>query len=484
MAHDEEGALPIAHSFINDTNFYTRAKAAYRHLLREPASPCPPNHEHKRLKRTAYLDGLRGVAALLVYLLHNQIWGHPAFQGGFVMENAFGWIGHYYFAALPGIRILFSGGHFAVAVFFLISGYVLALTPLKLIYSGEFARLAEHISSALFRRWPRLFLPILVTTFIWMTSWHVFGIKSNNSITDAKEPTYARELQKFYNDFTSFSNPLSDLTFYTYNDHMWSIKLEFRGSLAIWTTLLATARATSNMRLCIMGGLICYLTYVIDGWYCACFIIGMFLCDFDLLAERNQLPAILSRLQSAPSWIYYLLMFVGLYLAGEPSIKGDFDEIRLASPGWYYLFSMVPGTASDFRWFYRMIAATLVMISIPRISTLKQLFESRPCQFLGKVSYAFYLVHGPILWSIGDRLYAAVGRTEESDSTNIPGWIDICRLPNWGPLGLEVNFLVAQMILLPLTLWTASIVTRTIDDPIVKLSRWLYEYCTAAPACI
>ena len=31
-----------------------------------------------RLRPTAYLDGMRGFAALLVYILHNEIWGeHP-----------------------------------------------------------------------------------------------------------------------------------------------------------------------------------------------------------------------------------------------------------------------------------------------------------------------------------------------------------------------------------------------------------------------
>jgi hypothetical protein len=35
-----------------------------------------------------------------------------------------GYDGKYYFACLPGIRTLFSGGHFAVSVFFVLSGYI------------------------------------------------------------------------------------------------------------------------------------------------------------------------------------------------------------------------------------------------------------------------------------------------------------------------------------------------------------------------
>ena len=34
--------------------------------------------KHLKLRRTAYLDGLRGFGALLVYILHNECWAHSA----------------------------------------------------------------------------------------------------------------------------------------------------------------------------------------------------------------------------------------------------------------------------------------------------------------------------------------------------------------------------------------------------------------------
>jgi hypothetical protein len=47
------------------------------------------------LHRTAYLDGLRGFAALLVFSLHHQVWGHAGIGGEFILENAFGWDNKY-----------------------------------------------------------------------------------------------------------------------------------------------------------------------------------------------------------------------------------------------------------------------------------------------------------------------------------------------------------------------------------------------------
>ena len=62
------------------------------------------------LSQTAYLDGLRGFAALLVYFLHHQVWGHSGVKGEFILENAFGWDKKYYFVCFPGILYLFLRG--------------------------------------------------------------------------------------------------------------------------------------------------------------------------------------------------------------------------------------------------------------------------------------------------------------------------------------------------------------------------------------
>lgn len=118
--------------------------------------------------KIAYLNGLRGIASLLVYLSHHEGYAHPdtvAFQ------RAWGFGGHYYFSCLPGIRLLFNGGSYSVALFFVISGYVLARSSLKMIHNEECLRLAKHLGVAVPRRFVRLYFPMLCTTFAFMTSW-------------------------------------------------------------------------------------------------------------------------------------------------------------------------------------------------------------------------------------------------------------------------------------------------------------------------
>ena len=325
----------------------------------------------------------------------------------------------------------------------------------------------------------RLFLPVMATTFIWMSCWHLFGIRSNNPSHPAPEKNWFDEIWMWYCDFKNYSFFFHDKYFNKYNDHAWSLPLEMRGSILVWTVLLGLARCRTNMRLVLQAGLIWYFLYITDGWYCAAFMTGMLLCDLELLDTNNQLPEMISRLKALPHWIYYVFIGMSLYLAGVPSITEDIGRLR-ESPGWTFLSYLKPQAFWDFRWFFRYWAATLAMIAIPRIPKLKGFFEGQFCQFLGRVSFSLYIVHGPILWSIGDRVYALLGRTHPGQLGTIPAYMDRLALPDWGPFGFEVNFLVAQIILLPLTLWIAEMTTRLIDEPSLKFSKWLFNY-TVAP---
>lgn len=426
----------------------------------------------KPTQRLAYLDGLRGVSALLVYVLHYQVFGHTPIDQ-VKLEAAFGEAGHHVFAALPFVRIIFTGGHLAVCIFFVISGYVLASSPLRSIHAGNTQKLFDSVSSALFRRWVRLFVPVAVTTFLWMASWHLLGVKSIHK----PERTLYDECWKWYYDFKNFSFIYTGNHLNSYNFHAWSIALEFRGSIVVYSALLALRKCSTNKRLICEATLVWYFMYIVDGWYCSLFMAGVLLCDLDMLAETNALPSAFRKLRSVQRWIYPMVLIVGLYLGGVPSVVEEVKWLR-TQPGWYWLSFMKPQAVLDVRFYFRSIGAVLLMIAVRHISCLKRFFETTPCQYLGRISYAFYLVHGPILWSLGDRLYAASGRVQPHHIDTSPKWINYWALPDAGPWGMEVNLVAPHLILLPFTLWMAEIGTRTIDEPSVRLAQWLWRWAT------
>jgi peptidoglycan/LPS O-acetylase OafA/YrhL len=448
-----------------------------------PKGNNPPSTEP--LRPTAYLDGLRGFAAFLVYWHHHELWSHawePGGQGA-IFENAYGWNGHFHFATLPGVRNFFTGGHIAVATFYVISGYVLSAKPLKLIQADEHLKLADNLGSALFRRWFRLYIPLIATTFVYITSWHVFGIW--NSACEPKA-TYGEELLNWYVEFKNFSFVFKEgHPWISQNVHLWSIALEMRGSIIVFTSLLAISRATTKARLLCQLGLIVYFLYIVDGYYGALFVAGMLQCDLDQLWKTNvaEFPRFLVRLEPFKTPIYYLLFITGFWLAGVPSQSNKIEDLR-ASPGWYWLSFLKPQAVYDPKWFFLFFAANMLVVSIPRIPWLKRFFESRFCQYLGRISFSLYLVHGPVLAILGDRIYHAVGwvRSFEKELKMYAWWINAFPLPKTGPMGLEIAFLVPHIILLPVTLWLADIVTMTVDTPSVRFSSWLYKQTLGGPA--
>ncbi|KAK0636971.1 acyltransferase family-domain-containing protein [Bombardia bombarda] len=433
----------------------------------------------KPLRSTAYLDGLRGFAALLVYVHHNELWAHGAtYNGEFqIFENAFGWHGEFRFVTFPIIRNFFTGGHFAVGTFYVISGYVLAAKPLALIQAGEHLKLSENLGSAFFRRWFRLYIPLLVTTLVWITSWHLFGFW--NGACEAKA-TFREELWNWYAEFKNFSflfHSGGGPNWLTFNTHLWSIPLEMRGSMVTYIACLALSRATTKARLLCQVLLVVYFLYIVDGFYCALFIAGMLQCDLDLLSRKDgYFPKFLRRMEPYKTFIYYHLFFIGMFLGGVPSQSQKLEDLR-ASPGWYWLSYLKPQAVFDFKWFYIFFAANMLMASIPRIWWLKGFFELRFCQFLGRISYALYMVHGPILNLVGDRLYHAVGlvRLLGDSRTHLAWWCNLWPLPLIGPMGFELPVLLPHIILLPLTLWVAHVVTRMVDEPAVRFAAWLYK---------
>ncbi|OQE32749.1 hypothetical protein PENFLA_c001G08505 [Penicillium flavigenum] len=431
------------------------------------------NNEKQRLpsRPTAYLDGLRGFAALLVYWGHHQLWAHDGGVGN-AFELAYGYDGKYYFACLPGIRTLFSGGHFAVSVFFVLSGYVLSMRPLVSIQDGDYAGLGKGLSSAVFRRWFRLYIPVICTTLCYITFLHLFQITAVPEL----QGSYRAELWNWYAEFKNFSFPLrtGGEPWFTYNFHAWSIPVEHRGSLAVYTAVLAFSRFRRNARLLGEVALVVYLLYIADGSHYAMFIAGMLLQDLDLLAVRNDLPRFFLRLGPFKAAIMTVLFYASLYLGGVPSHTDNLQQLR-DSPGWYLLSFLKPQAVFDYKWFYLFWAAVFLVACTSHLQWLKAFFTAPFNQYLGRISFAFYLVHGPVLWTLGDRLYAAVGFVRDSHYQNCPWWINRLPLPNVGPLGLEVNFLVANLVLLPLTIWLAEITTRLVDEPAVKFSQWIYQ---------
>ena len=71
-----------------------------------------------------------------------------------------------YIFGLPIFKLVFEGGYLAVPVFFIMSGYVCSMKPLKLSRAGKPDEARRVIASSAFRRIIRLFIPASIATII------------------------------------------------------------------------------------------------------------------------------------------------------------------------------------------------------------------------------------------------------------------------------------------------------------------------------
>lgn len=112
-----------------------------------------------KIHPTAYLDGMRGLAALAVFFCHYLLQAYTVFSG-------FGRGGQdYHVLRLPIVRLM-ADGSAAVSLFFVISGYALTYKPLRLIRAGNYHEFSITMSSMTFRRAIRLYLPTAISTFM------------------------------------------------------------------------------------------------------------------------------------------------------------------------------------------------------------------------------------------------------------------------------------------------------------------------------
>ena len=422
----------------------------------------------RKLRPTAYLDGLRGWAAFHVYMTHHIAGSHMWLP----IERAYGYDDHYLFVTIPFIRVLFTGSHIAVYVFFIISGYVLSRSAILQIHDGT-GDIGKYLGSALFRRWVRLFTPVAVTTFIAMT----IGYMINQRELD-QMPTYIEECFRWLGLLDALSFPLSGIAMMDYNLHTWTIPVEFKGSILVFLGVLATHRMTKKARMLTITFLALWFHW--HGYaFAFTFLLGIVLAEVDILANDGsawpQNPWLLM-LQRNKTQVLLLLLGFAMHVAGQPmmSMGSVTPQEYIDSPGFYFLGLMIPasffGKPNDFWYGW---GALFIVLAVTNLPFLKRLFEMKFTQYLGKISFGFYLVHGPIMNTLGMRLYHATG-VMHTDYGHLAAWNNVFPLPAFGPLGLEFNFVVAHIILLPFTFWMAEICTKWIDEPSVKFARWIY----------
>ena len=443
----------------------------------------------KPLHQTSALDGIRGLACLAVMNYHIlYVYQGFVFYGYGLSKDSLFVCGrtqdqnlkNTWIHQLPILRLLYSGTA-SVSLFFIISGFVLAYKPLMLARQKEHVAVFRTIGSSILRRGIRLFLPPIVATLLTMLAVWAGLLDIGSTLTKdhsfiTEIPEYHPErLSKFSAQLAHWIHDMSKMIrvyswkeyFPRYDVHLWTIGGEFRASMILFLVLTVYVLLKQPHRLIVQVALIFY-TYCWNRWETVLFLIGLLLADTSQLSHTKSQSSLgdcpvrpwkrpRSQRVNAVAFegLRLILLFISLYLLSAP------DLCIQQTPGFMLLGRLIPPfDQRPFR-FYPMVGACILVFLVSHSSQTwlpsYLILNSAAAQYLGRISYSVYLVHGPVTHSFGYLTFS---------------WI-LSLVGQGTTLKYCVAFGLAYVLLLTIVVWVADVFWRGVDVKSVRFAAWV-----------
>lgn len=378
----------------------------------------------------AYLDGLRGLAALQVIAQHYVYALMPCL------------------VAIPPLGVLFDGA-FAVSLFFLLSGAVLTLS---------FARTAEDIAGNLARRLVRLWLPVAAAcAFAYLivgafpavhvqaaqltgSGWLGYP-KPAASVSLLLREAFVDSMPLGERDTSLFAPGLPGLRGLgdLFDPPLWSLHIELYGSLLVLGLTWLRARSARWHRIVAPSLGVLLLPHPI-----ALILLG------HLTAPLLRPDARRADAAAIP------LIAVGLLLIAIPPLRvlQGLDDVLVRAtlvglPQMYGAFTL-----------QRMLGAVLVYAGVLAGAMVQHALAGPVPRWLGRLSFSLYLIHFPILLTLTS--------------------LGLVVLNAWLPYGLALALAVATG--LAVTFAVAIWFERWVDRTAMALSRRIAGLRLTLPA--
>lgn len=339
-------------------------------------------------------DGLRGIAAFSVAIAHFisaylPAMAHKNYPQSFSENTS----PNLFFEMITSpIISVFYNGHFAVLLFFVLSGYVLTLP-----YFAPEANILS-LKRRLWGRYLRLNIPIAAAILL---SFIVYKMGWYKNIPAAEISGSVIWFKNFFAEGLTLkmaaSESLYDALVFgknTFIPPLWTLKIEFIGSIYILIFFIVKPKASLIIPM-IMVFAILFLIHKGDSIY----FYAMFLGSLFSLIKLN----FRARL---------LVFVIGFYL-------GAFQFECIA---YDYLPEML---IWEKKTFYHAIGALFMALAIIK-GFGEQFLQHHLIQFLGKISFSLYLTHFIILSSFSSIFYLAFPQTQMMITLNLGLYIAIC----------------------------------------------------------
>ncbi|WP_017318267.1 acyltransferase family protein [Mastigocladopsis repens] len=327
--------------------------------------------------RLDYLDGLRGLAALYVVFVHiNRYMGE----------------GLPVFLQLIGKTLRY--GNFAVAIFIVLSGYVLML-PIARSHSGYLSRgLWDYIQ----RRSRRILPPYYAALFFsLLIAVIIVGLIHFSHFQWHESPDFG-EFHPFFSPIDVITHVLlihnlSRETLGSINAPLWSVATEWQIYFLFPLLLLPIWRRFGLFTVVITAFLIGLAPiYLLNGflesvhpWFLGLFALGMTAADIGF----SQKPKLTTIRNSLPWGVLAMIVFV-------VAVITEWQKLGLDK----WIGDSFCGLATA----CLLIYCTKFVLEGKKAPFILRLFESRWAIALGGISYSLYLTHGVVVTVVGNFL--------------------------------------------------------------------------------
>ena len=440
-------------------------------------------------RSTGYLDGLRGLVAILVFVRHFSLpWQEK-------LDYGYGYEGQYYgVLRLPVLRLLYAGP--LVPVFFIVSGYVLSAKAVKLAHRRSYDEIAVSLASSTFRRGIRLFLPPVISSLLVVVSVRLglFSFDYSAMPETGRIPVRPRRLDTTGAQLMQWMgfvadelvNPWRwDVPRLEYGPHLWTIPVSFKGSMVVFLASLMLLRTRPNIRLGLVTASIAYALSR-GRWDMAPFLCGRLLCELDFRQNTNRVasqddnldPDFLSpvvRKKTRRSIIIiprgiarklrglfsralvHVSLLLGMYIGSFP--RHNNGTRADCVQGYQTMCWLTPNYRH-----WQAVGAFAIMWAISREKVLRRPLECRLAQYLGRISFSVYLVHEPLLHVFGFFTvpFFRIALAGDSGSTFL------------SQLGFGLAMAVTGFVLV----WVADVFRSVVEEPIGRLAAQVEVLCS------
>jgi peptidoglycan/LPS O-acetylase OafA/YrhL len=327
------------------------------------------------------LEALRGVAAVIVLFHHFLLVVAPRLHGRNFPDDPIAMVRTPLFALVNGSA--------AVAIFFVLSGFVLTFRAME---KRDWSKLLAGAA----KRWPRL-VPLVAIVNILSAMFVMLGLYHDHSWFGAgvfKPATPVIGSALIEGVFSTFFTGSTD-----FNAALWTMHYELFGSFAAYATGLLLIFQKSFLRAMVTGTIALLLTAALTGEggiYYAMLVAGVLIAR--IYMERDTAASALAFM--SPWRVPIVLGTVGLVV-----VLCGYDGY--SKPVGFYAF-MVPFASPTTGPLLHGIAAIAILVLVLFCDPIRRSLAGPIAALLGRLSFPVYLVHLPILLGLVSPIHAGM----------------------------------------------------------------------------